>query len=128
MALATLVLSWGGALHAAAIRASNDPVKDERPITTKDREHWAWKPLTEVDAAGLDAVVAMKTPIEKEADAATLIRRVTFDLTGLPPTPEEVSSFVIRVPRGPLSSLPTLRRALGAVVVGSRPLRGVGWL
>ncbi|MBL9181957.1 MAG: DUF1553 domain-containing protein [Verrucomicrobiaceae bacterium] len=79
--------------HAAAIRASNDPVKDERPITAKDREHWAWRPLIKVDAANLDAVVAKKTPIENEADAATLIRRVTFDLTGLPPSASDLSDL-----------------------------------
>jgi hypothetical protein len=29
-----------------------------------------------------------------EADRRTLIRRLTFDLVGLPPTPEEIDSFI----------------------------------
>jgi Protein of unknown function (DUF1553)/Protein of unknown function (DUF1549)/Planctomycete cytochrome C len=41
--------------------------------------------LARLDAAGLTPAL--------EANSATLIRRLTFDLTGLPPTPEEVGAF-----------------------------------
>ncbi|MDB5390987.1 MAG: Planctomycete cytochrome, partial [Planctomycetaceae bacterium] len=68
--------------------------------------HWSLKPLTPVavppPAAGghpLDAFVDAKLALKSlkrssPADRRTLIRRVTFDLTGLPPTPEETKAFI----------------------------------
>ena len=64
---------------------------------------WAYQPLTEVEAPGpgnpvdafideaLQEVELSPAPL---AESRTLIRRVTFDLIGLPPTPEEVSAFL----------------------------------
>ena len=45
------------------------------------------------DEHPLDALLAVKDPAPA-AEARTFIRRATFDLTGLPPTPEEVGAFV----------------------------------
>lgn len=76
---------------------------------TLRNEHWAWQPLgpalppqvsnssfvindidrfilAKLDEAGLQPV--------HDADKLSLIRRVTFDLTGLPPAPAEISQFL----------------------------------
>jgi hypothetical protein len=52
---------------------------------------WARNPIDAFILAKLDSLGLKPSP---EADRATLVRRVTFDLIGLPPTPEEIESFV----------------------------------
>jgi mono/diheme cytochrome c family protein len=51
---------------------------------------WVRTPVDAFVLAGLEAAGLRPAP---EADRATLIRRVTFDLIGLPPTPEQVAAF-----------------------------------
>jgi hypothetical protein len=75
----------------------------------KYADHWSFippthSPLPKVSQAGwpkngIDHFIFARLEEEKlrpapEADKATLIRRVTLDLTGLPPTPEEVNAFL----------------------------------
>lgn len=66
------------------------PVRDPARPAVKDR---TW-PRTTVDPFVLAAIEARGLAPSPEADRRTLVRRATFDLLGLPPTPEEVEAFV----------------------------------
>ncbi len=83
-------------------------VKKEFVITAKDRSHWAFQPLQRPEvpktarrqpANPIDAFVLarLKTKSLEPNPSATrveLIRRATYDLTGLPPSPAEVEAFL----------------------------------
>ena len=74
-----------------------------------NKKHWAWQPLSKPAVPEVKGDAWGKTPVDNFilaklesksltpnpiADKRTLIRRATFDLVGLPPTPEEVEAFV----------------------------------
>ncbi len=61
-----------------------------RPLPDVSDAGWARNRIDPFVLRGLDDHGLKPTA---EADRRTLIRRVTFDLTGLPPTPEEVAAF-----------------------------------
>jgi len=82
----------------------------DEPLPDPRLEHWSYQPITLPDVPQIgsgsrggrnpiDALLQTKLAehglaMSPEADPYTFIRRVTLDLTGLPPTPEEVEEFV----------------------------------
>ena len=82
-------------------------VNDDPLVSEEDREYWAFRkpirpalPATNEDVAynAIDLFVLRKQreaglEMSVEASRGILIRRVYFDLTGLPPSPEEVDAF-----------------------------------
>lgn len=81
----------------------------EKAITGADRRHWAFVPPKRPDLPKVRENAWVRNPIDAfvlaeleanglshapEADRPTWLRRVTYDLTGLPPTPEELDAFL----------------------------------
>jgi hypothetical protein len=106
--MARFYLAAGLILTLAAVARAQEAVK-EPDVSAADRNHWAFRvpvrpstPSVRRNAwveNAIDAFVLArleKEGLQPSAPAArtTLLRRVTFDLTGLPPTPDETASFL----------------------------------
>ena len=76
----------GGGDHWSFRPVKRPPVPETRNTKHETRNAIDHFILAKLNAKGLSPA--------KPADERTLIRRVTFDLTGLPPSPEEVEAFV----------------------------------
>ncbi len=98
-------------LAVADAKAVVDWITRQLNSAQSAKAHWAFQPLkkgiappqassddgwirNDVDRFVLAKLQAARLSPSAEADRVTLIRRVTFDLIGLPPTPDEVAAFV----------------------------------
>ncbi|HTU90809.1 MAG TPA: PSD1 and planctomycete cytochrome C domain-containing protein [Gemmataceae bacterium] len=88
-----------------AVAAAKKPLT----VTEKDKEYWAYRPLHRVALPAVKDAARVRTPLDRfllarmeargvkpaaEAGRRTLVRRLYFDLIGLPPAPEEVEAVV----------------------------------
>lgn len=113
--------------------SSASEAPSEPPITAADRSHWSFQPpvrpalphIRDVDWPRNSVDVFILARLEREglqpmpeADRITLVRRVSFDLTGLPPTAEEVDQFVNDSSPNAYERL--VERLLGSTAYGER--------
>ncbi|HEX5270771.1 MAG TPA: PSD1 and planctomycete cytochrome C domain-containing protein, partial [Gemmataceae bacterium] len=78
-------------------------------LARRKREHWCWQPVRPQAPPAVRDAAWPRGPVDRfvlakleekslhpapAADRRTLLRRVTFDLTGLPPAPEEIDAFL----------------------------------
>jgi mono/diheme cytochrome c family protein len=101
------VQAYSGPADGVRVKTSGGLSPDWTNRKYRPEDLWAYQPLRKPENPNLksqisnpvDAFIAAKLQAAgpepaPPADKATLIRRATFDLTGLPPTPEEIDAFL----------------------------------
>ena len=89
--------------------AAPAPRRTAFQITAEDRAHWAYQPLSKSPSPAVNEAAWVRDDLDRyvlarlekaerrpsaEADRHAWLRRTTFALSGLPPTPEEIAAFV----------------------------------
>ena len=89
--------------------ARRPAARDRAVVSSEDRKWWSFQPLAKVDPPPLEQNSRVMNPVDRfimakarakglqlapRADPRTLLRRVHLDLTGLPPSPEEIDRFL----------------------------------
>ena len=89
--------------------AADSSLRNDGTITEQDRQFWSFRPVREPPLPSVRRENWIRKPLDSfilhrleseglepvgEADRPTFIRRATFDLLGLPPSEEEVATFV----------------------------------
>lgn len=82
---------------------------EQDAFTAEEKNFWAYQPVKNVLPPTVQQEVWIQSPLDRfilakmeersltpspETDRRTLLRRITFGLTGLPPTPDEIDSFL----------------------------------
>lgn len=92
---------------APTLRPEPETLGPGVPITPEERNYWAFRPITRPEVAPANPEDRIRTPIDAllkqampeglrfspDADRVTLVRRVYFDLLGLPPSVEELAKW-----------------------------------
>jgi hypothetical protein len=94
---------------ALTVRPEPEKVSEGTTFTDEERQHWSFQPIRRPLLPSVARGDLVRTPIDvfllakleshglsfgPEADRETLIRRLHFDLVGLPPAPEAIDEFV----------------------------------
>ena len=91
--------AWVG-MGAPDPRTNSTVIAEKKPYDfSAGRKFWAFQPIARVSGKTIDGFILDKLAAQglrpaPPADRRVLLRRVTYDLTGLPPTPEEIAEFL----------------------------------